>query len=163
MKNEVRIYAFSKTNKAAEKRFDKWLRENDINGQVVKIWGIDHGHNFTGRTRYITTVDIALNGQRLKLTDGTDGSHTFDAWKSVDGDNLRSVDRFKDALLQSVMDDKNFERIRSFANYRLGCIRSELQAERISYGELAELKTLVPFIDKDDVELLEAAGVPESN
>ena len=44
---------------------------------------------------------------------------------------------------------------------RLDYLRKELQAERISYGELAELQGLAPYIDKNDVELLEAAGVPE--
>jgi hypothetical protein len=45
---------------------------------------------------------------------------------------------------------------------RLEEIRKELRAERISYGELAELQALARYIDKDDKELLEAAGVPES-
>jgi len=41
---------------------------------------------------------------------------------------------------------------------RLEYLRAELRAERISYGELAEL---APHIEPGDVELLEAAGVPE--
>lgn len=40
-------------------------------------------------------------------------------------------------------------------------VRSELRAERISYSELIELQNLSAFIDPSDVELLEAAGVPE--
>jgi hypothetical protein len=44
---------------------------------------------------------------------------------------------------------------------RLEELRTELRAERISYGELAELAELVDSIEEDDVELLEAAGVPE--
>ena len=44
---------------------------------------------------------------------------------------------------------------------RLEELRTELRAERISQGELAELQSLVSHIDKGDVELLEAAGVPE--
>ena len=47
------------------------------------------------------------------------------------------------------------------AKKRLEELRIELRAERISYGELAELQALAPFIDKGDVELLGAAGVPE--
>jgi hypothetical protein len=46
-------------------------------------------------------------------------------------------------------------------NERLEYLRGELRSERISYGELSELQDLVPFIDPGDVELLEAAGVPE--
>ena len=45
---------------------------------------------------------------------------------------------------------------------RLEYLKTELRAERISYGELAELQTLVDYIDPSDVELLEAAGVPEN-
>jgi len=44
---------------------------------------------------------------------------------------------------------------------RLEYLRGELRGENISYGELAELQSLIPYIDKNDVELLEAAGVPE--
>lgn len=47
------------------------------------------------------------------------------------------------------------------AKKRLEYLRQELQAERISTGELLELQSLVPFIDSNDVELLEATGVPE--
>ena len=46
---------------------------------------------------------------------------------------------------------------------RLEELRTELRAERISYGELAELQALAPYIDPADVELLQAAGVPETN
>jgi len=44
---------------------------------------------------------------------------------------------------------------------RLEYLRGELRAERISYGELAELQGLADQIEPGDVELLEAAGVPE--
>ena len=45
---------------------------------------------------------------------------------------------------------------------RLEYLRQELRQERISYGELAELQSLAKYIGKGDVELLEAAGVPEN-
>lgn len=44
---------------------------------------------------------------------------------------------------------------------RLEYLRGELEAERINYGELAELQSLTEYIASDDVQLLEAAGVPE--
>ena len=53
------------------------------------------------------------------------------------------------------------ERTRKFAAGRLEYLRGELRAERISQGELAELRALAPHIKAGDVELLEAAGVPE--
>lgn len=44
---------------------------------------------------------------------------------------------------------------------RLEYLRGEIHAERISYGEIAELQSLAEHIDPSDVELLEWAGVPE--
>jgi hypothetical protein len=44
---------------------------------------------------------------------------------------------------------------------RLEELRAELRAERISWGELIELQGLAEYIEPGDVELLEAAGVPE--
>lgn len=41
--------------------------------------------------------------------------------------------------------------------YLRGCVR----AERMSWGELAELQSLAEHIEPGDVELLEWAGVPE--
>jgi hypothetical protein len=49
------------------------------------------------------------------------------------------------------------------AKQRLEELRAEIQAERISTGELCELQSLAPYIDKGDVELLEWAGVPETD
>jgi len=44
---------------------------------------------------------------------------------------------------------------------RLEYLRGEIEAECISYGEIAELQSLAEHIEKDDVVLLEWAGVPE--
>jgi len=44
---------------------------------------------------------------------------------------------------------------------RLEYLRGEILAERISYGELAELESLAYAIDPGDVLLLQWAGVPE--
>jgi len=44
---------------------------------------------------------------------------------------------------------------------RLEYLRGEIQAERISYGEISELQSLADHIEQDDVLLLEWAGVPE--
>ena len=45
---------------------------------------------------------------------------------------------------------------------RLDYLRGEIKAERISYGEIAELQSLVEYINPGDVLLLEWAGVPEN-
>lgn len=44
---------------------------------------------------------------------------------------------------------------------RLEYLRGEIEAERISYGEVFELQSLAEHIDPEDVLLLEWAGVPE--
>ena len=46
------------------------------------------------------------------------------------------------------------------ATKRLDEIKKSIENEDISYGEIAELQTLVEYID-GDVVLLEWAGVPE--
>lgn len=51
---------------------------------------------------------------------------------------------------------------RADARDRLGYLREQLRAESISYGELAELRDLAPYIESGDVELLEPAGIPEA-
>lgn len=45
---------------------------------------------------------------------------------------------------------------------RLEELRVEIEAERISTGEIIELQSLAKFIDSNDVQLLEWAGVPEN-
>jgi hypothetical protein len=44
---------------------------------------------------------------------------------------------------------------------RLEELRAALRSESISWSELAELQSLADQIDPGDIELLEAAGVPE--
>lgn len=75
--------------------------------------------------------------------------------------NLKEIEAFIGCGNQpSVVDfigDKNTSEIKK----RLEYLRGELRAERMSYGELAELQSLKEYIEDGDVELLEAAGVPE--
>jgi hypothetical protein len=44
---------------------------------------------------------------------------------------------------------------------RLEYLRGEIEAERISYEEIAELESLKEHINSGDVQLLEWAGVSE--
>jgi hypothetical protein len=44
---------------------------------------------------------------------------------------------------------------------RLDYLRGEIEEARISYGEIVELRSYIKHIDKDDVLLLEWAGVKE--
>ena len=45
---------------------------------------------------------------------------------------------------------------------RLEYFRAEIEAERISYGEIAELQELAKFIEPGDTMLLEWASIPEA-
>ena len=45
---------------------------------------------------------------------------------------------------------------------RLEYLRGEIEAQRISYGEIVELQSLAQHIAPNDVQLLEWAGVPEN-
>lgn len=47
------------------------------------------------------------------------------------------------------------------AKTRLEYLREQIEAENISYGEIAELQSLAGYIEPGDVVLLEWAGVPE--
>lgn len=44
---------------------------------------------------------------------------------------------------------------------RLEELRAAIRAESISWGEIAELQSLAPFVAEGDVELAEWAGIPE--
>ena len=44
---------------------------------------------------------------------------------------------------------------------RLDYLREQIRNENISYGEIAELQNLSKYINKNDVVLLEWAGVKE--
>jgi len=52
---------------------------------------------------------------------------------------------------------------RQYVTQRLEYLRQELRENSISYDELVELTELAVYIDPSDVELLEAAGVSESD
>ncbi len=60
-----------------------------------------------------------------------------------------------------VVSARNCATVSRLHSERLEELRTELRAERLSYDELMELQSLARFIDPGDVELLEAAGVPE--
>ena len=48
------------------------------------------------------------------------------------------------------------------AKKRLEYIRKQIENEYVSYWEIVELQWLVEYIDKNDVLLLERAGVEEN-
>ncbi len=58
-------------------------------------------------------------------------------------------------------DTVSFNKSYKEAKARLEYLRGEIEAERISYGEIEELRALTTYIDKGDVQLLQWAGVEE--
>ena len=82
------------------------------------------------------------------------GGKKYQIWRVID--HLAEMQR---ALL---VKEKEGDRLKKEIKKRLEYLRGEIEAERISYGEIAELVSLKEYIEKDDVLLLEWAGVPES-
>ena len=111
MKNTITNFCFAKDNKSADVRFDKWLSENGIEGKVIKIWNIRHGRNHGGRSRYVTKVEIEVNGDTITLAQGHNDAHKYDAWTSINCNETFKVDRAKAQLLIDICDDKNAQRI----------------------------------------------------
>lgn len=56
---------------------------------------------------------------------------------------------------------QEFNQVVNPVSERLEYLRGEIIAERISYGEIAELQSLAEYIDEGDVLLREWAGIPE--
>ena len=61
-----------------------------------------------------------------------------------------------------ITENHSFDLLPTPQQDRLEYLRKELRAERISYGELAELHSLAAYIEPNDVEVLEAAGAPQN-
>ncbi len=83
-----------------------------------------------------------MTKKELKLLAKCDGKH-------------KTIDDLFDCKSCAVILNDNYQL------KRLEYFRGELRAERMSYGEIAELQSLIEYIEPGDVELLEPAGVPE--
>lgn len=96
-----------------------------------------------------------LTEKKYPILDCTGGGRIFSRETLQDMEQVVCPPEIITAIMEA--EDIPNEEIKA----RLEYLRGELKAERISYGEIAELQSLVRYIEKDDVELLEAAGVPE--
>ena len=97
-------------------------------------------HPFTHnseRVVYILPTDVEVQPNRIELL--------------FDEDDIELINR-----------DINEESVNGIKQ-RLEELREELKKECISTEELIELQSLAEYIDPNDVELLQAAGVPEFN
>ena len=91
------------------------------------------------------------------------GGYARGSMGQMNGFNMKTVEI---TSVQQVLDYVNKQVIELnntiVSKSRLEYLRTELRAERISTGELVELQGLIKYISNNDVELLEAAGVPEN-
>jgi hypothetical protein len=70
----------------------------------------------------------------------------------------KSIEMLNEELSTLVVEKKVSEKD---AKKKLEQIRKSLRKEDLSYGEIAELEGLAEFIEDDDIELRQAAGLPE--
>lgn len=108
-----------------------------ITGYGGEIIGGLHPYNYTDRV----------------WVDATDEEEVEERFKILENAEIGEAT----ALILEWLERKKGEAIKE----RLEYLRGEIRAERISYGELAELQGLAAHIDLWDDELLEWAGVPE--
>lgn len=89
-------------------------------------------------------------------------SYTFLSDEILDGEygDFETVKECKE-FIDKLIDDELLADKKGEIKKRLEYLRGEIRAERISYGEIAELQSLEKYIDNGDVELLEWADVEE--
>lgn len=108
----------------------------------------------------LTVQELEASGYNEAAQHALAGDQVTAAWSVVNAEA-----RYDDAQDRAVR-EKAIQIVAaseaSAPKARLEELRAALRAENISYGELAELQSLSDHIDPGDVELLEAAGVPES-
>lgn len=111
-------------------------------------------YTFETQRTYVTEVTIVANSKE-------------EAWEWLyNNEQYIAEEEFKQ---MNVVHEESIMRVQSeehdgselYAKQRLEELRMALRSESMSYGELLELQCLSPYIDKGDVELLEASGVEE--
>ena len=132
-------------------------------GDRVIITTTSLGKDYVGMSGTINDRKLLNDKYSVKLANGLDMAFSKDEFKH-DSINPRFLDGGMNNLTtQNVSFAKggSVKKVPAYAKKRLEELRKELRAETISYGELAELQSLAKYIDPNDVELLEPAGVPE--
>lgn len=120
-------------------------------------WAQAAAEAYASETRFDPREQVIVNG------DDDDKDHASE----VIGDLLGDLRHLCDTLgldfdtLSETGAMHHAEEVAEAIQGRLEYLRGELEAERISTGELIELQSLAPHIEEGDVQLLEAAGVPE--
>lgn len=122
--------------------------------------------NFEAHSWY---MGFAIKKRTLERGVTEDTPIDYYLWQAyTDNGNTYNIDRLIARRLNELREKIHEYHLRKHNGYgeriakrRLEYLRGELREGRMSYGELAELQGLIPYIDAGDVELLEAAGVPE--
>ena len=144
-------------------RFNKQVAKLIPNGvDEVKLWSLSFDR-LMGWGHYSIKVEMYIDNDPVTVTKTTTDSTAFDLYKGLEYTS-RPFQNFVKRAVLAVLEhnqDELPEIVADLKRKRLEELREELRNETISYGELIELQRLVPFMDSDDVELLEAAGVPE--
>jgi len=123
------------------------------------------------------TVSFNKSYKAVKVNCSQDGVRLGDILEALS--NFKDKDFLKEAFAQNnvsayakvytryhplgYISEKQYNDYVSYkeAKARLEYLRGEIEAERMSYGEIEELRSLTPYIDKGDVQLLQWAGVEE--
>lgn len=95
--------------------------------------------------------NVVLISMGISVSAGDEPGYEF-----IIAQDVRFMGRMQPLRMWSIA-----ERPQEGIKQRLEYLRNQLRAENISYEELHELQSLAAHIEPGDVELLEAAGVPE--
>lgn len=135
--------------------FIKFAKENDIDDMDIQITLMhDIGGLMRGEEMFTPRVAGYKKGGKTQGYDDRQDESLGSRRGKQSSKKVSSKGRRDDSYGKWGKRDKE-------AKKRLEELRKSLRAENISYGELSELESLSQHIDKGDVELREAAGMPE--
>ena len=159
------FYVYSDSNKS-----DKLVKEIMATGGLI----VNNDKDLKEVAEYMTT---AVKKHRWDLKDliyyfekenGYDYTHRVKIWEEMNGYEMKKTYENIYEMLKRIV-EANGKKMKHGGSVkvpikvkkRLEAIRKSIQNENVSYGELAELQSLSQYIDPSDVELREAAGMPE--
>lgn len=159
------FYVYSDSNKS-----DKLVKEIMATGGLI----VNNDKDLKEVAEYMTT---AVKKHRWDLKDliyyfekenGYDYTHRVKIWEDMNGYEMKKTYENIYEMLKRIV-EANGKKMKHGGSVkapikvkkRLEAIRKSIQNENVSYGEMAELQSLSKYIDPSDIELREAAGMPE--
>lgn len=105
---------------------------------------------------------VVIKGTKFDGEEGIIASEDMNGGKYIVqlGDSMKGFKPGEILVKEGVYEAKKIKE--KDAKKRLEQIRKSLRREDLSYGEIAELEALSDFIEADDIELRQAAGLPEA-